>query len=285
MTIWSDYKPLPADNVAAPPVGAPEGMWPSATNDVLREVMSVINKLGQQVTDTFAGLGSMANQSAANVNITGGTISGVTISGNGGGLTNLNASNLATGTVPAARMAGYYDISVTQANNANTVGGISPSALIPIGGIIAWWGNPASLDPHWHVCDGTGGTPDLRDKYLRGVGSGTGLGSAFGSYTGSSVDAGNHSHGTATGAHTLTIAEMPSHAHSTQPGWSFMNNPGPAGYFNATALLTANAPLVIGSTGGDQGHTHPIGNDGTHSHTINTDAPPSIGVYWIMRMS
>jgi hypothetical protein len=285
MTIWSDYKPLPADNVAAPPVGAPEGMWPSATNDVLREVMSVINQLGQQVTDTFAGLGSMANQSAANVNITGGTISGVTISGNGAGLTNLNASNLATGTVPAAALSGNYNIAVAWADNANAVQGYTPAMLVPIGSIVAWWGNPANLDPHWHVCDGSAGTPDLRDRYLRGVGPGTGFGSAFGSYTGGTSTNGAHAHGGATGGHAITIAEMASHTHSTPQGWGYMNSVSPAGYFNGTATLTANAPLVIGSAGGDQPHTHGIVTDGGHTHTANTDAPPSVGVYWIMRMS
>jgi hypothetical protein len=284
MTLWSDYKPLPADNVAAPPVGAPEGMWPSATNDVLREVMSVINQLGQQVTDTFAGLGSMANQSAANVNITGGTISGVTISGNGGGLTNLNASNLATGTVPAARMAGFYDISVTQANNANTVGGIAPSNIVPVGTITAWWGNPASLPSNWHVCDGTGGTPDLRDRYLRGVGPGTGFGSAFGAYTGSSSTNGAHDHVGSTAGHALTIYEMPSHDHSAVQGWSYMDNPGGANLFASTTRATGGR-LTIDAQGGNQMHYHGIVSDGDHAHTISTNAPPSIGVYWIMRMS
>lgn len=42
--------------------------------------------------------------SAAAVAITGGTLTGVTVSGNGSGLTDLNASNLASGTVPTARL-------------------------------------------------------------------------------------------------------------------------------------------------------------------------------------
>ena len=64
---------------------------------------------------TNLGLGTMATQNANNVAITGGTISGIasfnvsgaitagSFTGNGAGLTNLNASQLTTGTLPDAR--------------------------------------------------------------------------------------------------------------------------------------------------------------------------------------
>jgi hypothetical protein len=283
MTIWSDYKPLPADNIAAPPVGAPEGMWPSATNDVLREIMSVINQLGQQVTDTFAGLGTMSNQASNNVNITGGVISGVTISGNGAGLTSLNAAALATGIVPAARLSGTYDITVTQANNANTVQGFSPAMLVPVGSITAWWGDPTALPANWRVCDGTNGTPDLRDRYLRGVGPGTVFGANVGAYTGSTDAQGSHSHGGATGLHTLVEGEIPAHTHTTSLGWGYMNNTGPANMPAGTATGTINT-FVTGPTGGNQPHNHTLVGDGNHTHNVTTNPPPSVGVYWIMRM-
>ncbi|HZQ46076.1 MAG TPA: hypothetical protein VFC07_03615, partial [Verrucomicrobiae bacterium] len=63
---------------------------------------------------------------------------------NGAALTNLNASALASGTVPAARL---------------TNG-------IPTGGIIMWSGSIATVPAGWHLCDGTSGTPDLRNRFV-----------------------------------------------------------------------------------------------------------------------
>lgn len=41
-------------------------------------------------------------------------------------------------------------------------------ALVPIGMVTAWAG---SIIPQcWHICDGTAGTPDLRDRFVLGAG-------------------------------------------------------------------------------------------------------------------
>lgn len=38
-------------------------------------------------------------------------------------------------------------------------------------GQIAWWsGSIANIPPRWHLCDGTGGTPDLRNKFIPAAG-------------------------------------------------------------------------------------------------------------------
>lgn len=50
--------------------------------------------------------------------------------------------------------------------NANTFG-----PMIPIGGIIMWSGSIASIPNGWRLCDGTNGTPDLRDKFVVGAGN------------------------------------------------------------------------------------------------------------------
>lgn len=42
------------------------------------------------------------------------------------------------------------------------------SADFPVGTIVAY-NNSAPSDPHWHICDGTNGTPDLRGYFLRGL--------------------------------------------------------------------------------------------------------------------
>jgi hypothetical protein len=50
--------------------------------------------------------------------------------------------------------------------NAPTV-----SAAIPAGGIIIWSGSTGSVPAGWLLCDGTNGTPDLRDRFIVGAGN------------------------------------------------------------------------------------------------------------------
>jgi hypothetical protein len=67
-------------------------------------------------TGTLTGLG--VNGTITGVNITANT--GV-FTGNGSGLSVLNASNISSGTLPAARLSGSYSIAVTSATTAGTV--------------------------------------------------------------------------------------------------------------------------------------------------------------------
>ena len=41
---------------------------------------------------------------------------------------------------------------------------------LPIGTIVAYSGDVSYIPDGWHLCDGTGGTPDLRDRFLMGAG-------------------------------------------------------------------------------------------------------------------
>jgi hypothetical protein len=65
---------------------------------------------------TLTSLGVSGNITAANITANTGIFTG-----NASGLSAINASNLSSGTVPAARMSGSYPISVTSANTAATV--------------------------------------------------------------------------------------------------------------------------------------------------------------------
>ena len=47
--------------------------------------------------------------------------------------------------------------------------GGTPAGGVPIGGIIMWSGTVASIPADWQLCDGTNGTPDLRDKFIVGA--------------------------------------------------------------------------------------------------------------------
>jgi len=42
--------------------------------------------------------------------------------------------------------------------------------MVPIGGIIQWSGSVANIPDHYQICDGSNGTPDLRNKFVIGAG-------------------------------------------------------------------------------------------------------------------
>ena len=46
---YTKYSLTPADNNAAPPNGAPEGMLPSAVNDTMRDMMAQIRDVGDGI--------------------------------------------------------------------------------------------------------------------------------------------------------------------------------------------------------------------------------------------
>lgn len=70
------------------------------------------------------------------------------------------------------------------------------SGGIPTGTIAVWTGLIANIPSGWIICDGTGGTPDLRDKFVRSTDGVANPGGTGGTTT-----------------ETLTIAQMPSHNH------------------------------------------------------------------------
>ena len=71
---YTKYSLTPANNTAAPPDGAPEGMLPSAVNDTMRDMMAQIRDVGDGIRD-----GTYTMTAAV---ITGGTITGATFTGN-----------------------------------------------------------------------------------------------------------------------------------------------------------------------------------------------------------
>ena len=70
---------------------------------------------------------------------------------------------------------------------------------VPVGGIIMWSGTIGTIPTNWQLCDGSGGTPDLRDKFVVGAGY---------SYT-PGTTGGNSSI-------TLTASNIPPHKHDYQ---------------------------------------------------------------------
>lgn len=127
----------------------------------------------------------------------------------------------------------------------------------PEGLVVLWYGSVEATPSGWHLCDGTGGTIDLRDKMVVGAGGSYSPGATGGSAT-----------FTATGdvtvdGHSVTTDEMPSHNHpfSDTRNQALGSNTGGSG--------SARGRLNSAST---SGNTSSTGSGAAHGHAGSTMA-------------
>lgn len=156
---------------------------------------------------------------------------------------------------------------------------------IPRGIISMWAGGVDDIPSGWHLCDGTNGTPDLRDRFIVGAGNSYAPGNTGGalSYT-PTVTVNVAGTGVQVGYHTLTEAEIPSHSHRMQ-NMHYRGNPD--NWSDENTVLSGGNDLWSGATGGGQGHNHPITDNG-HAHTVSASAvdsrPPYYALAFIMKL-
>ena len=121
------------------------------------------------------------------------------------------------------------------------------NSFVPIGGIIMWSGTIAEAEAltNWRICDGQNGTPDLRDKFVLGVGSSTAASTA------NQGDTNNDN------SITLSEGQMPSHNHNiTDNGHSHTINNHTHGAGTLSGSNTHSHGIPRGS-GGSQADTSP----------------------------
>lgn len=175
-----------------------------------------------------------------------------------------------------------------------TSNGTSPptwTSGVPTGVIVMWSGSILTIPSGWLLCNGTSGTPDLRDRFVVGAGSSYVVGATGGSanatlvshsHTFSGSGSGSGNTGSALGTHTHTYsgttASDGTHTHTiTDPGHNHTytyndfanvragsNGPSP---FNTTTLNTSSATTGIS-----------INSAGAHTHTYSgtTDASANL---------
>jgi microcystin-dependent protein len=146
------------------------------------------------------------------------------------------------------------------------------SAAGIVSGIIIMW-DSAILPDGWVECDGTSGTPDLRDRFVVGAGGSYTVGASGGSNTWS------QNYNLTIASHTLTTAELPAHAHT----WSD-SKPTTLGYGGGDAPATYSGFTTSGGT------TTNTGSGGSHGHTSSTvttnateNKPPCVALRYIMK--
>lgn len=141
-------------------------------------------------------------------------------------------------------------------SNSGGSGGSSSQAFLlraPIGTIVIWSGTADNIPTGWQLCDGTNGTPDLRDKFVLGAGT-------------------SHAVGTTGGEEkvTLTVGQMPSHNH-------VINNQ------NGTISYTTGEKKQVVynfSQTGTYFQTQPTGSSQAHNNM-----PPYYALCYIMKLT
>ena len=65
------------------------------------------------------------------------------------------------------------DVTIQTYDNLYGIIGTSPAPATPIptGAILLWSGSIGSIPAGWYLCNGSNGTPDLRDRFVVGAGS------------------------------------------------------------------------------------------------------------------
>jgi microcystin-dependent protein len=133
----------------------------------------------------------------------------------------------------------YSDSEASNAAPVQSVNGSTGDVTVegvPSGVISMWSGSTSNVPSGWTLCDGTDGTPDLRDRFVVGAGN---------QYT---VDETG-------GAESvqLTVDEMPSHNHTVARS---SNSGQPGDDDDGQAVTDDRSPFTdsTGSTGNDQAH-------------------------------
>ena len=140
---------------------------------------------------------------------------------------------------------------------------------IPTGGIIIWSGSTGSVPSGWLLCDGTNGTPDLRDRFIIGAGSTYAV-----SATGGSKDAVVVTH-----THTATsVVTDPGHFHGID-GYA---TPGGA----TTGIVRTGegqSPSTVNTQSKTTGITVATTNASSGVSGTNANLPPYYALAYIMK--
>jgi microcystin-dependent protein len=140
---------------------------------------------------------------------------------------------------------------------------------VPSGGIIMWSGSIASIPTGWLLCNGSSGTPDLRDRFVTGAGTTYAVGSTGGSANAIVVA---HTH---TGT---TDGQNVNHTHS----YNRLDSVGSGG--NVTLVAGDSWNFAVGNTDENSvNHNHTFTTASTGASGTNANLPPYYALAFIMK--
>lgn len=247
----SEYSSTAADNTDISNINIAEGCSPANLNNAVRSLMAQLKDQQAGTSgDSFTVAGTLT--SSGTLAVTG----GVTLDGSAG----------TSGQVLLSAGSG----------NTPTWGSVFPS-----GGIVMWSGTIATIPSGWYLCNGSNGTPDLRNRFIVGAHSDT-TGVAYTTITGSNTQSGGTKDSIVVShTHTATVTD-PTHFHAsikTLDGYSLQTTS--QGYDVIAQSGTTTTSTTVKTANASTGIT--VANSTEGSSGTNQNLPPYYALAFIMK--
>ena len=248
----SEYDSTAANNTDVDGINIAESCPPSGINNAIREVMAHLKDFQSGTSgDTFTNTSTIT---------TSGTLA---VTGN---LT-LDGASGTSG-----------QVLVSQGSGVTPIWGSG----FPSGGIIMWSGTIATIPSGWYLCNGSNGTPDLRNKFIIAANADDG-GAAKTNVTGSATQSGGSKDAIVVShTHTASVTD-PGHLHATKGTQSASNGLSESRptNFGAGNSLEADDSYNRNTKTATTGIT--VSNSTTGSSGTNANLPPYYALAFIMK--
>jgi hypothetical protein len=239
----SEFSATAADNTDITNINIAEGCSPANVNNSIRSLMALLKDQQAGTSgDPFTCSGTLV--SSGTLDVTGGF--------------KLDGSAGTSG-----------QVIVSAGSGTPTWGSGFPS-----GGIIMWSGTIATIPSGWLLCNGSSGTPDLRNRFVIGAFSDT-TGVAYTTVTGANTQTGG-SKDAITVSHTHAFSATTNTASLT----GTITNQYTSGNTNGgTTGVFSQSNYDVDGDGGESRPGRTINFDGSHNHTVSgtTDSAGSSG--------